>query len=110
MAFLTLLPSFYLYTTLGCHLCDEAELVIDDLRSQMFEHFALSDGAAVKQQEFFIVTRFDIASDDRLIERYGTRIPVLLSEDKKQELDWPFDVQSLYEFMSDCLKNDSQIV
>ncbi|KZY65406.1 hypothetical protein A3735_08040, partial [Oleiphilus sp. HI0061] len=97
-------PVFYLYSTLGCHLCDEALAVAQALHVQMAENFAASSFDSDGKPLFFKLESVDIADDDALIDRYGARIPVLLSHDKSLELEWPFDVQSLYEFMCRCLK------
>ena len=94
-------PVFYLYTTLGCHLCDDAMEVIDELHIQMVQNFSEAAGTEV----FYIIEKIDVADDDKLIEEYGTRIPVLLSSDKTKEIGWPFDVQSVYEFISSCQAN-----
>jgi hypothetical protein len=37
----------------------------------------------------------DIAGDDALLGRYGTRIPVVHRTDSGAELDWPFDEAAL---------------
>lgn len=92
-------PVFYLYSTLGCHLCDEASAVIEDLHLQMLANFPLANGL----DAFFVIEKIDIADDDALIREYGTRIPVLLSSDKRKEIDWPFDIQSVYDFMASNL-------
>jgi hypothetical protein len=72
---------FYLYSTLGCHLCDEAEAVLLPL---------LAHGAS----EIEII---DIA-EENLIERYGTRIPVLHCVATGAELDWPFNLEQLQQW------------
>lgn len=64
-----------LYGTTGCHLCDEAEVL-------------LKRAVAARAIEWRYV---DIALDDVLVEKYGTRIPVLLTEDGR-ELGWPFSL------------------
>jgi hypothetical protein len=69
-----------LLTTAGCHLCDQALEVIQ---------------RAAPRLELVLV---DIADEDALIERYGTRIPVLRQGER--ELGWPFsllDVRSWLE-------------
>lgn len=69
-----------LLTTLGCHLCKDAETMV----RQVYPHAEL--------------TRVDIAECDEWIERYGTRIPVLRCG--ARELDWPFsllDIRALAE-------------
>ena len=60
-----------LYTTSGCHLCEQAETLLQ------------SAGASVEMVE--------IADDEALLERYGARIPVLRHRETGGELDWPFD-------------------
>jgi len=67
-----------LYTTLGCHLCDQARDLLLTVNPQADIHAV------------------DVAEDDTLIAEYGERIPVLRRGDR--ELAWPFgllDVQGL---------------
>lgn len=71
------------YTTAGCHLCDVARAVYQSTLSP----------------EYFDVQEVDIASSDELIERYGTRIPVLKRVQDNSELNWPFDQQQLMDFL-----------
>ena len=68
-----------LYGSEYCHLCEEAENVLH--------------GAGVSAEYI------DIAADDNLLERYGTRIPVLRRVDSGAELGWPFDVAAVVRFM-----------
>ncbi len=72
-----------LYTTLGCHLCDQAKDVI----WPCLEVFS------------YRLVEVDIAEDATLVERYGVRIPVVYRSDLDEELGWPFDAQSLSEFL-----------
>ncbi|MCC8998716.1 MAG: glutaredoxin family protein [Candidatus Contendobacter sp.] len=69
-------PNLALYTTLGCHLCEQAEALI----------FA-AVGATVRPVE--------ITDDVELLERYAIRIPVLRRGDTGEELDWPFDTAAV---------------
>lgn len=69
------------YTTLGCHLCEEAE------------HF-LNHLVSVKPVEFDAI---DISSSAELVELYGLRIPVVKNVETEVELGWPFDYQQLME-------------
>jgi glutaredoxin len=48
-----------LYERDGCHLCEEARVLLDEMLGQ--------DG----------YTRVDIETDDQLVVRYGFRIPVI---------------------------------
>ncbi|MDI5987004.1 glutaredoxin family protein [Halomonas sp. M4R5S39] len=50
-----------LYTTLGCHLCEQLEAQLVHLAN-----------------EVPVLDRVEIADDDALLERYGVRIPVLV--------------------------------
>ena len=64
-----------LYTTLACHLCEQAEALLGQtLDVSMFE-----------------CERVDIITENALLQRYGTRIPVLVCGKSGQELSWPFD-------------------
>lgn len=73
------------YTTLGCHLCEQAQALYQQ----------------VLNPAFFDINVIDIADDDELMERYGTRIPVIQQTANKRELGWPFDAQTLIEFLSE---------
>lgn len=68
-----------LYGTTHCHLCEEAE--------------ALLQSIGVKAEHI------DIAEDDALLEKYGVRIPVMKREDTGEELGWPFDEQTTRRFI-----------
>jgi hypothetical protein len=72
-----------LYSTDGCHLCEEAEQLLIDVRS------------AVPGLAWKVV---DIADDDALFERYGWSIPVV-ADDRGRELRWPFDAAALRAFV-----------
>lgn len=61
--------------TSGCHLCDQAELL-------------LQQAAAARALQW---KYRDIALDDALVECYGTKIPVLLADDGRT-LRWPFSL------------------
>ncbi len=59
-----------LYGTLGCHLCEDAERVLQAL--------ALT------------YKTIDIIDDNRLLEKFATSIPVLEGDDETY-LYWPFN-------------------
>lgn len=69
-----------LYGTTFCHLCEQAK--------------AMLHAAGVS------VDHVDIAEDDALLEKYGTRIPVMKREDNGEELSWPFDEAALKHFIA----------
>ncbi len=72
--------SLTLFSTEGCHLCDEAV--------SLYNEVAISS--------FNVI---DIAYDNELFARYGVTIPVFayFSEDNLliEELNWPFDITQL---------------
>ncbi|QHD06091.1 MULTISPECIES: glutaredoxin family protein [unclassified Pseudomonas] len=78
-----MLPECQLFGTLGCHLCEIAEVEIMPL----VEHGLL-------------VELVDITDPDDLTEAYGLRIPVLRRVDTGAELDWPFDTEQIVAFLS----------
>ena len=69
-----------LYGTDGCHLCDEARAILGQF------------GLAWQS--------IDIADDEVLLERYGTRIPVLSKLDTGDELDWPFSHEEILQLIN----------
>lgn len=78
-----------LYTTSGCHLCEQAQLLIE-------EELA----GAGSPGRWQLVFR-DIADDEALMQRYGIRIPVVRRTDNDEELGWPFDRLALAAFLAD---------
>ncbi len=68
-----------LYGTTCCHLCEEAEAVLQVI--------------GVKAEHI------DIAEDDALLEKYGVRIPVVKRADTGAELGWPFNAYTLKKFL-----------
>jgi hypothetical protein len=73
-----------LFTTAGCHLCDDAEAILRYCRSYY------------PQVQWRTV---EIAEDAALVERYGVRIPVISMADSEAELSWPFDPGQLMAFI-----------
>ncbi len=69
-------PELILYSTLGCHLCEQAQQIIHGVLGVM-------------------VTEVDIADDEQLLERYAIRIPVLQRTDTQAEIGWPFGSQEV---------------
>lgn len=78
---LTLFP-IKLYTTSNCHLCEQA---IEMLRQ-----------ATLTKQLIHV----EIVDDALLLAVYGTRIPVLQRTDTASELDWPFSIDDIIQFVS----------
>lgn len=78
--------AFVLYSTEGCHLCEEAMALYE---------------AAEKSAALRVI---DIAFDDTLFERYGVTIPVLSLQNSDNsvidELGWPFDSSVLQTWLA----------
>lgn len=72
------MKSLILFSTSGCHLCEDAMALLEQL------------GANYAVQ--------DIIDDSQLVEKYGTKIPVL-KDNLGNELDWPFDLVMLKQFL-----------
>ncbi|MGY4877978.1 glutaredoxin family protein [Vreelandella aquamarina] len=67
----------WLYTTQGCHLCEQLQALVRQLANQTVA-----------------LTPIEISEDDDLMTRYAQRIPVLADE-KGAELDRGFDARRL---------------
>lgn len=74
-----------LYTTLGCHLCEQAKALAWPVLSEY--HYRLQE--------------VEIADDPTLLERYGVRIPVMAVDGDQQGLGWPFDEHALKAYLSE---------
>lgn len=72
-----------LYSTQGCHLCEEAEQLLQQ-----------TTGHAITLE------KVDIAELPLLVDHYGTRIPVLQDAASGHELGWPFDLPQIREFLT----------
>jgi len=71
--------SVVLYTTVGCHLCEQARELVSTVAPDL------------------TLTLVDVAEDDELLARYGERIPVLMKEGR--ELGWPFSLLDVQQFL-----------
>ena len=77
------MPELLFYTTEGCHLCEYAAAMLDDLaRSRKFQ-----------------VKPVDIAESEELVTRYGLTIPVLRNLHSDRELNWPFTLEQIIELL-----------
>ena len=59
-------PQVTFYTKAGCHLCEEARDMLDDIAAQTA----------------YELTEIDIRSDTDLFEQYRYRIPVIIIDDE----------------------------
>lgn len=79
-----LLPGFGMstlifYTSVGCHLCEQAEELLAEL----------ADSLEIE------VESVDIGADAALVSLYGIRIPVVKNKDSGAEIGWPFTLEDL---------------
>ena len=97
-----------LYTTEGCHLCEQAaamvepllqveQLQVEQLQAEQLHPERL---ARTAQAQLIMV---EISESEELVARYGVRIPVLKFCDSQQELGWPFDEASVMRFFATAL-------
>lgn len=70
------------YTTVGCHLCEHAAVVLQEFAAQ-------SDAPRFDLEEV------DISMDAKLVELYGIRIPVVKNSASEKEIGWPFGVEDI---------------
>ncbi len=73
-----------LYTTVGCHLCERAE--------NLLQEFRLVTANSLQ----FELEAVDISCNAALVEQYGIRIPVVKNPVTDKEISWPFGVQELF--------------
>lgn len=75
----------YLYTSVGCHLCERAEELLQLLLGDSFTELTL----------------VEVSDSDDLVASYGLRIPVLAgkaADGEWLELAWPFDADEIRDF------------
>ena len=69
--------------TAGCHLCEQAEEIIN---------------ACLSNSQELTIETIDIAEQEQWQKHYAIRIPVLYHPETKNELGWPFDQQQVEKF------------
>lgn len=74
-----------LYTTLGCHLCEQA--------LAMLEHCHNRNPA-------FEICEVEISTSESLMAQYGIRIPVVRTSNAIDEIGWPFTLDELIDYLS----------
>ena len=87
---------YLLYHTLGCHLCELAEECVE-VSLQILSKTSSKTSSEEQRPTF---QKVDIANDEALIERYGIRIPVIVSQRSGAELNWPFDSAALMKWLA----------
>jgi predicted DCC family thiol-disulfide oxidoreductase YuxK len=74
---------YILYGTSACHLCEDAEKLINSTIQDMH----------------IIYAKIDITENDNLLQKYGLKIPVFQCLSTKQDLNWPFNEVALELFI-----------
>ncbi len=82
-----------LYTTLGCHLCEDAKNVLWPLLAKY--------GLRLREIE--------IADSDQLVESYGVRIPVIKLENSEADLGWPFDHRAAENYLLENMQFENKL-
>jgi hypothetical protein len=98
--------TFWLYSTSGCHLCEQAETMLQALFQTPGLLPPLVTADDESSSEGVAVDIVDISEDDSLVARYGVRIPVLAYQDqtgRMLELGWPFQPEQLLQFIRAAL-------
>ena len=75
--------SLILFQRDDCQLCDEAIAVLAAAATPDFSSIWIDDDAALEA-------------------RYGARVPVLHDAQSNRELDWPFDVAAIQQFLGEA--------
>jgi len=73
-----------LYTTLGCHLCDEALAMLKFLQAH---------------EKSLTLAEIEIADSEKLMAEYGIRIPVITADNSEDDISWPFTIEELRQFL-----------
>ena len=81
------MSTIILYTTAGCHLCEQAQAILETL-------------ASLNGLQWRAV---DIADDPALVDLYGLRIPVVKMETAVADIGWPFDEAALINYLQSYL-------
>ena len=74
-----------LYTTLGCHLCDEALAMLKFLQAH---------------ERSLTLAEIEIADSEKLMAEYGIRIPVITADNSEGDISWPFTIEELSQFLN----------
>ena len=78
------MTSLVLLGTAGCHLCEQAEEILN---------------ACILNDTKLTIETIDIAEQDLWQDKYAVRIPVILHPESQHELSWPFDIDQLQVFI-----------
>lgn len=74
-----------LYTTVGCHLCEQALGMLKELQI---------NGHSLE------ICEVEISESESLMQAYGIRIPVITTDQRDDDLGWPFSREELEVFIT----------
>ena len=80
--------TLYLYTTLGCHLCEQALAIVQPVLAET----SVENGV--------ILELVEISEQESWVEQYGIRIPVIRLANQEEELGWPFDADAVVRYLA----------
>lgn len=89
------MKTLILYTTSGCHLCEDAQALLEPVLAYFNQH----------AQHQVVLRTQEISESEVLVEAYGLRIPVVRLEGAESELGWPFDQAQAFAFFQQALGN-----
>ncbi|MEX2488668.1 MAG: glutaredoxin family protein [Pseudomonadales bacterium] len=75
----------YLYTTAGCHLCEQALAMLQALQTKGHD---------------MEICEVEISASESLMAAYGIRIPVITTDKRTDDLGWPFTTRELEAFIN----------
>ncbi len=86
---MTSVTTLTLFGTTACHLCELCAAQVAPVTSNRL-----------------VLKEVDITESPELFERYQLRIPVLRRDDTGAELDWPFDIIQLLDWLADLSREE----
>ncbi|MBV1879624.1 MAG: glutaredoxin family protein [Pseudomonadales bacterium] len=89
-----------LFTTLGCHLCEEALTLLNQLNENITANSNKKIGKKIGHSTRFTINKIEISDSDQLMAQYGIRIPVVKKNGSQNELNWPFDLEALSKYLA----------
>jgi len=121
--------TLYLYTTLGCHLCEQALAIVQPIlteaafiegeaesikseagvtfkdetgvtfKDETGVTFKGETGVTFKGETGVTLELVEISEQEALVAKYGMRIPVIRLSGKDEDLGWPFDADAVRRYL-----------
>ena len=113
--------TLYLYTTLGCHLCEQALAIVQPIlteaafiegeaesikseagvtfKDEAGVTFKDETGVRFKGETGVTLELVEISEQEALVAKYGMRIPVIRLSGKDEDLGWPFDADAVRRYL-----------